>query len=148
MKGMMHNVVYPCLLSRYTHELRMDGIVTHIPWTISSLGRVLKKEMLWQHFSEDPPPPGWSAPWCVACLLVSPQHSGKLRWHEALLRQILCQVVSKVIDQIIRADWDIQLMLWHLRTVTSHLEKVFVTESLIFSSAVRTLWYSKAREVR
>lgn len=32
MKGMMYNVVYPCLSSLYIHELRMNGIVrpTHI----------------------------------------------------------------------------------------------------------------------
>lgn len=42
MKGMMYNVVYPCLLSRYTHELRMDGIVTYTP----AFGPCPQKEML------------------------------------------------------------------------------------------------------
>lgn len=165
MKGMMYNIVYPCLLSLYIHELRMDGgSVTpphvhsggHMEPTMSKNSQEIRKcvmaskGMLWLLFPEAP---GSSAPWCVACPPMSPQrnrtagHSQRLApvTDEAELRQILCQVVSKIIVQILvpwlRTYWHgpYYSMTHFEQSCMDHWKAWFPKP---FGSQLRILWYT------
>lgn len=98
MKGMIYNVVFPCLSSLYVH-----GRHCHPPSYTFTAGRQKYREqsltttralenvswpqkkgmMLWLHFPEAYPP-GSSAPCCGPCLLMSPRLNVTVGWGQRL----------------------------------------------------------------